>query len=178
MTEWFVELSGENVELAREELRGAVEALGGPRASDPGPLPRLESVDLRGEGQAAELADRLALSRRVIRPWPRGPEAPTLARLEREAAKGPSAASFRPVGRPTSSGRGGSLDPWVRSWKRGGGRVDLVRPDRRFLVAGAGDGAWLLGEEFRSVDRRRLEGRRMPNLPFQRPVSLKPKLAR
>ncbi|MCI4321461.1 MAG: methyltransferase, partial [Thermoplasmata archaeon] len=59
-----------------------------------------------------------------------------------------------------------------------GGRVDLEQPDRRFAFDRAGEGRVRFGEQAAEVDRSVLASRRMPRLPFRRPVSLPPKLGR
>jgi len=65
-----------------------------------------------------------------------------------------------------------------RAFKAGGGTIDLDRPSRRYwLVRGPEEREYLL-EEVASVDRSAPALRRMPLLPFRRPVSLPPKLAR
>jgi tRNA (guanine10-N2)-dimethyltransferase len=178
VTEWLVELSAENLPLAREELGGAVRALRGEVLRRPGPAPRLEWVQVDGPEGGKALAERLALSRRVLRPWGPEPGPPTRERLEAEARLALRSASFRPFGRPTGTSPSGAVGEWARAWKSGGGRIDLAHPERRFLFLDDADGARLVGEEVASVDRPGLERHRMPSLPYQRPVSLRPKLAR
>ncbi len=171
---FLVELSGENLPLARAELDGAADALGG-RAVDPEATPpTLVPVELPDLDAARRLADRLGLARRVIE---RAPERADEAEDWIEGL-GPGSASFRPVGTPTGRGAPGTVDRWVAAWKRSGGTVDLARPARRFYFLDGEGGARLLGAEVAAVDRARLERRRMPTLPYRRPVSLLPKLAR
>ena len=176
MTRAWVELSGESGPLGRAEATAAAEALGGALATtDPVGSPGLVAVDLPSEPAIAQLADRLALARRclVLRASPS-----TLAEALRGAGARGASASVRRLGRPSS----GADDPGVlaagRAVKSAGGRIDLERPERRFWLSSGGDGAdWLL-EEVAAVDRRSAGERRMPNLPFQRPVSLPPRWAR
>lgn len=177
MTQWLVELSGENLPLARAELAGATEALHGRLLGVIEGSARLEAVAIEGRSGGQDLADRLALSRRVLRRWPAADEGSALADLARGARPGETA-SFRTVGRMTTSPAEELVTDWVRAWKSGGGEIDLEHPDRRFLFVERTGRAILVGEEIARVDRRAIERRRMPNLPFQRPVSLRPRLAR
>ncbi|MGB7125169.1 MAG: DNA methyltransferase, partial [Thermoplasmata archaeon] len=65
-----------------------------------------------------------------------------------------------------------------RAYKAGGGRIDLDAPERRFWLVAGSDGGDRLFEEVARIDRQSASARRMPTLPFQRPVSLPPRLAR
>jgi tRNA (guanine10-N2)-dimethyltransferase len=56
--------------------------------------------------------------------------------------------------------------------------VDLDAPSRRFWYAEGAPGAMGFGEEVAEVDRAAFDERRMPRLPFRRPVSLAPRLGR
>lgn len=69
------------------------------------------------------------------------------------------------------------MDPIVRAWRDGGGRVDLGHPEVRLFLAEAPEGP-IVAEEVHPVDRSAFSARRMPRLPFRRPVSLPPKLGR
>jgi tRNA (guanine10-N2)-dimethyltransferase len=170
----YVEISGEARALAEWEAISAAEALGG-SAGHEGPRFRgLVAVVLPSESAVAELAARLSLAYRCLRPLV-GPTS-LAARLEAEGRRGGSA-MVRRVGSPS-----GRADPAVlragASFVRRGGRIDLERPDRRFwLATDEADQDWLL-EEAGDVDRARIARRRMPRLPFQRPVSLPPHLGR
>jgi putative methyltransferase (TIGR01177 family) len=170
----LVETSGEAPELAAAEAVSAAEAMDGrasPATTDTASS-GLVSVDLPPVASVATYAGRLALAHRVLVPW--DPLVDPLTAL-REAGHDGQSASVRRLGRPSGS----SADPGVlaagKAFKDGGGRIDLERPDRRFWLLGKGEGA--LTEEA-PVDRRATAQRRMPNLPFQRPVSLPPRLAR
>lgn len=177
MTRYEVEISGENPALAVAEVAGAVEALGGtvPPDADERPRPGLVGVELRDDPQAVALARRLALAHRVLRPWPLGDESAVLARFTAEGASG-AAAAIRPAGAPRGSA--GHLGRFGRAYRDGGGRIDLERPARRFFVGEGAPNGWRVGEEIAAIDRRAFDARRMPRLPFRRPVSLPPRLGR
>lgn len=171
----LVELSGESLPLARAEAAAAAESLGGSApVGGPPELPEgLIELDLPDHGSVVRLAERLALAHRCLVPL--GGEGALDRRLEEEGRSGRSAA-VRPLRRPSVGG----ADPRVASagaaYKRGGGRIDLERPERRFWIL---DGAEpRLYEEAAPVDRRAVAARRMPAFPFRRPVSLPPRLAR
>jgi tRNA (guanine10-N2)-dimethyltransferase len=171
----YVELSGESPALATAEAIAASEALGG-RGSTPdtGAIPGLAAVDLPSDAAVRALADRLALARRCL--VERAGADRTDEYLRSEGSAGAPAA-FRRLGRPTSGADAGVLAAG-RVYSRAGGRIDLDSPQRRFwLVASAGAPDRLL-EEVAQVDRRSATSRRMPVLPFQRPVSLPPRFAR
>ncbi len=123
----------------------------------------------------AQLAERLALARRclVLRSEPSELE-PWLAR----SGAGAASASVRRLGRPSSGANDTAVLGAGRAFKSGGGRIALDHPDRRFWLVQGTDGADRLFEEVASVDRRGASARRMPTLPFQRPVGLPPRLAR
>jgi predicted RNA methylase len=170
----YVELSGVSMALGRAEAIGASEALGGGvGAAEPrfGPL---VGVELPDEPTLHHLAARLALARRVVRLL--SSPAGLATTIASEGARGQSAA-FRRIGSAS-----GIADPRVleagRRYSMGGGRIDLSHPSRRFwLVEDAAAEDWLF-EEVGVIDRASLSERRMPRLPFQRPVSLPPRLAR
>ncbi len=175
MIAFWVELSRENPELARVELAAVVADLGGRPVppvgrETPGAL---VAIALPDPGAAQDLARRLALARRVLRPFP-----PSAVRegswAEPHDPAGRSAA-FRPIG-PRASGDAPELrDALVDVWKQAGGTLCLGAPERRFWYDPAGPG---LAEEVAVVPRERFQARRMPKLPFRRPVALAPKLAR
>jgi putative methyltransferase (TIGR01177 family) len=174
--ELWVELSQENLPLARLELDSAVDALGGRTLSD-GISASVVSVGLPNDADANALADRIALARRVLRRWPEtGPEeiAVRLGRVIRAGER----VSFRRIDRPTSSATDGVVAEWARSVRAAGARIDLETPDRQFRYAPSGPARWQFGEQVAVVDRTALDERRMPHLPYRRPVSLAPKLGR
>ncbi|MCI4319250.1 MAG: RsmD family RNA methyltransferase [Thermoplasmata archaeon] len=176
MTRYWFELSGENGPLARAELDAVVETLGG--SSPPGgdhPA-GVESVEFDDRAMAETAAAQLASARRVLELWP----AATAEELEerfRLAAREPSSAAFRLFGGGSGAPVPGVIRSLARAYVMGGGSIDLERPARRFWLAEAGPG-WVVGEELPQVDRRSFTARNMPKLPFQRPVSLPPRLAR
>ena len=126
---------------------------------------------------ARSLAERLALARRVLRPYSETAPGLILARLEQEGRSGGGAA-FRLLGRGRSSPDLPALHECARRYVAGGGAIELDRPARRFwIVVPAGRG-WRLTEEVGRPEPGALRERRMPRLPFQRPVSLPPELGR
>jgi putative methyltransferase (TIGR01177 family) len=175
MNRVFVEISGESAALAAAEAVSAAEALGGRGASETRPEKEgLIALDLPAEASISSLAARLALARRclVLRSEPAEME----SWLVRNGAHGTSAA-VRRLGRPSSGGNDPAVLAAGRALKSGGGRIALENPDRRFWLVRAVGGDRLF-EEVASVDRLGPSARRMPTLPFQRPVSLPPRLAR
>lgn len=171
----WLELSRGNVPLARAELAGAVRALGGAIREADDPAEELVAVDL-AEGQAATLVGRLALARRALVERASGETREVTAWFRAEGSQGTSARL-----RSLASLRTAVADPAVlgfaRAYIEGGGRVDLRAPARRFVYARNG-GGWRIFEEVALADRASFEARRMPRLPFQRPVSLAPRLGR
>ena len=171
----FVEVSHESLPLAEAEAVCGAEALGGGGVAAGAPFPGLVAVEVPDAVALRELANRLALARRCLMPVAETDDHVAAAR--REGARGGTAA-FRRVGRPS----GGEADQGVldtgRAFKVGGGTIDLDRPERRFWVARGADARDHLLEEVAAVDRTAPSQRRMPLLPFRRPVSLPPRLAR
>ena len=171
----YVEPSGEDAELARREVAGAAEALDGRAAGPPGtPVAGLLEVQVPAEASLASLASRLALARRTLVLVDRSGSA--LEAAGREGAGGRSAA-FRRLGRP-----GAAADAAVRAagqaYVLGGGTFDLDAPQRRYWLARQDDGTEALLREVAAVERAQATLRAMPRLPFRRPVSLPPRLAR
>ncbi len=169
----FVQLSGEAHDLAVGELEGAAVALGGTLPSaEPGVPELLTRVLLPAESELKVLAGRLALARRTLL----AVEGAGVDAATREGADGATAA-FRRLGT-----RGGTADPAVRrlgkAYVDGGGRIDLDAPDRRYWWDPGRDGTGRLFREVSAVDRAATAARAMPHLPFRRPVSLPPRLAR
>jgi len=168
----YVEPSGESPELARWETQGAVESLGGSEGPFPSPLAGLLPVLVPAERALAHLAARLALAHRTLVPV----EGEVLDGAREEGGSGRSAA-FRRIGRP-----GASADSAIRAagaaYVQGGGSVNLEAPERRYWLARREGGTDLLLREVAGVDRSSPASRAMPRLPFRRPVSLPPRLAR
>ncbi|HEY1197664.1 MAG TPA: RsmD family RNA methyltransferase [Thermoplasmata archaeon] len=171
----FVELSQESLALAKAEAVSAAEALGGGGVSAVPPLPELVPVEVPDVRAWTELAGRLALARRCLLAVATSPDLVSAARGE--GSRGGSAA-FRRIGRPSGGGTDEGVLGCGRAFKAGGGTIDLERPSRRFWLAGGAEEREYLLEEVAAVDRRGPTQRRMPLLPFRRPVSLPPKLAR
>jgi tRNA (guanine10-N2)-dimethyltransferase len=171
----FVELSQESLALAEAEAVSAAEALGGGGVAVASPVPGLVAVEVPDVGAWVQLAGRLALARRCLVSVTTSRDIESAAR-EEGARGGPAA--FRRIGRPSGGGADEGVLGCGRAFKLGGGTIDLDRPSRRFWIArGAEDREYLL-QEVASVDRSAPTQRRMPLLPFRRPVSLPPKLAR
>jgi putative methyltransferase (TIGR01177 family) len=139
------------------------------------PIRGLVAVELPDLFTMRALAGRLALARRcrVLVPYSED----LIASSRREGNRGGSAA-FRRIGAPS----GGEADHEVlecgRAFKLGGGSIDLEHPSRRFWIARGTDDRDYLLEEVATIDRAAPAQRRMPLLPFRRPVSLPPRLAR
>ncbi|HTT73599.1 MAG TPA: hypothetical protein VMG99_05565 [Thermoplasmata archaeon] len=170
----FVERSLEAPALAGAEAAAAAEAVGG----RPGPAPRtpsdLVALDVPDRAAAIELAGRLALARRcLVRLAGPGEVAAQLA-IEGRSGAG---AAVRRIGHATGGGRDPGVGAAGAAYRSGGGRIDLDDPARRFWLV-ADDGGDALFEEIAPVDRSGPGRRRMPTLPFQRPVGLPPRLAR
>ncbi|HYA70052.1 MAG TPA: hypothetical protein VEH28_01615 [Thermoplasmata archaeon] len=171
----FVEVSHESLALAEAEAVCAAEALGGAGVAAGVPIRGLVAVEVPDLLAMNALAGRLALARRCLVAVPSSED--LLMAVRREGGRGGSGA-FRRIGAPS----GGEADHEVlecgRAFKLGGGSIDLEHPSRRFWLArGADDRDYLL-EEVAAVDRAAASLRRMPLLPFRRPVSLPPRLAR
>ncbi|HTW40424.1 MAG TPA: RsmD family RNA methyltransferase [Thermoplasmata archaeon] len=172
----WVELSGEAPALAAAEAVAAAEALGGDAAPDPslGDV-GLVGVRLPSDSTVPQLAARLALAHRCLRALASGDEiGPTLER----AGKGGGTAAVRRLGRPTSGATDGGVLGAGAAFKRGGGQIRLANPVHRYWLVDDLNGTDHLLEEGAAVDRRAVSDRRMPSLPFQRPVSLPPRFAR
>jgi len=171
----FVEVSHESLPLAEAEAVCGAEAVGGGGVAAGAPFPGLVAVEVPDTTALRELANRLALARRCLRPVPEAGE--LLAAARQEGARGQSAA-FRRIGRPSGGGTDEGVLSSGRAFKAGGGSIDLDRPERRFWVARGADARDHLLEEVAAIDRTAPSQRRMPLLPFRRPVSLPPRLAR
>lgn len=176
MIRGFVEISQDSPDLAEAEAVSAAEALGGGGAHGGLQIPGLVGVEVPSVSWMTTLVRRLALARRGL-VLVSGDGEDVVAAAEREGTGGRSA-RFRRVGRPTGGGVDEGILRCGRAFKAGGGSIDLARPDRRFWLAGDTDGREYVLEELSDVDREGLSERRMPRLPFRRPVSLPPRLAR
>ncbi len=172
-------LSGENEALARAELAGAVERLGGHSLELPeSPSgPGRGTVELPDTSAAVELSKRLALAHRCAERWAETDLPAIEARLKTVGKSGPSAAL-----QWVSGSRGYRPPDLVRRlgaiYRSAGGRIALEHPDHRFWLEPSDSGGIVLYEEIARVDRASFSLRRTPRLPFQRPVTLPPRLAR
>ena len=171
----FVEVSRESLALAEAEAVSAAEALGGRAGDAYGMTDSLVAVELPDLPSFQTLAGRLALARRCLIPLP-APDGVVSAAATQGGRGG--TASFRRIGRPSGGGVDDGILACGRAFKTGGGSIDLDRPTRRFWLAQGPDQAERLLEEVAAIDRVAPTRRRMPLLPFRRPVSLPPKLAR
>ena len=175
----WAELSGENPALAVAEVEAATlarqgTALGAPERIDP---ERFVALDVPGAPSVPALASVLALTRRLLRPLGEGSRAEVAALAATEGRIG-DRASFRVLDHGTE----GEPVRWAAelgaAYVAGGGSIDLDRPTRRYGIVRSGkDSAYLL-RELAEVDRAPFARRAMPRLPFRRPVSLAPRLAR
>ena len=173
----WVELSKDVPPLARAEAIAAAEALGGGRGpsgtyEDSGlPVP----VELPDGTDPAYLTARLALARRCLE---RRGTTRAAAEIFARAGRDARSAAVRWIGRPTSGSDDRDVRELGRAYVAAGGRIDLEHPDRRFWLVGAPPDGPAFFEEVGATDPSALARRRMPRLPFQRPVSLPPRLAR
>jgi putative methyltransferase (TIGR01177 family) len=170
----FVELSGESPPLAAAELAACLTVLGSERPRPGAFLPGLVEVDLRDEARGAELARRLALARRVLVP------VEPIGSVEEAARVAGAARLSTEIRRLGSPGQG--ADATVRAvgaaYVRGGGTIDLDAPEMRLWLAATAEGTPVLLRELARVGREEFTARAMPRLPFRRPISLPPRLAR
>ncbi|MGD0587982.1 MAG: hypothetical protein ABSA63_04235 [Thermoplasmata archaeon] len=171
----FVEISQESIALAEAEAVSAAEALGGRGTPGASAIPGLVGVEVPDTRSWGELAGRLALARRALVAVASSADPVTAARAE--GRRGGSAA-FRRIGEPSGGGADVTVLECGRAFKVGGGTIDLEVPSRRYWVVAGADGSPTLLEEVAAVDRAGPSLRKMPLLPFRRPVSLPPKLAR
>jgi tRNA (guanine10-N2)-dimethyltransferase len=175
----WVELSGENRDLALHELRSTLRSLGrglvDPEPA-PGPFVPLSGAD---EGVLRELSLRLAHARGIYRPLGEGGPTDILHLLEREGAQGASA-RIRVSIPDLPDGEGSLLRGWGDAYRAAGGKVDLSSPERTFRVVPgpAGTHDYTLLEQVRVVDRKALHARRPGSLAFRQPVTLSSRLAR
>ena len=175
----LVWLSGENERLARAELAGAVARLGGQPVTPPAHEEGTGRayVQLEDRRDAVELSRRLALARRCTEPWPELDEAALEERLRKEGGSGRSAA-FQWVPGARGDRPPDALHRLGAAYRSGGGRISLERPEERYWLEVTADRRWRLLAEIGAVDRASFSERRTSRLPFQRPVTLAPRLAR
>ena len=116
VTDWLVELSAENLDLALEELHGAVEALGGRLGS---------AADSGSRWVRAELEDAEGAVRPRRTAGPLTSDHPSVAEGIRRGYAGPAGAGgvLGTTGRVIPPGRASDLDGRARDrWARGSGR--------------------------------------------------------
>jgi tRNA (guanine10-N2)-dimethyltransferase len=147
--------------------------------SDPGePKEGWQSLEVPDLDLARAIAGRIALGHRVVRSVvPVGDPNAVITALE-SIARGPgeSGARFDWLGEPPPNAVE-QRDRLVAAYRSAGGRIRLQASDREFLLVARGREIGLL-LLLADIDRRSYSARRMPRLPFQRPVSLPPRLAR
>lgn len=172
-------LSGENEPLARAELLAVAQRLGGHSTdSSPSEMKAVRgAVELPDLSAALGLAGRLALAHRCAERWPETEPGMLEARLRSVGATGTSAA-FQWVSGSAGPRTPEALRSFGNVFRSGGGRIDLKHPDHRFWLETSRTGQIQLYEEVGQVNRRSFSERRTPTLPFQRPVTLEPRLAR
>jgi tRNA (guanine10-N2)-dimethyltransferase len=172
-------LSGENESLAQAELAATSARLGGRwiEAGRVDDAPGRGVVELPDRTAAVALSVRLALAHRVAERWPETNLDAIESRLKKTARSGGSAAlqwvSGSPGRRPPEA-----IRRLGNAFRSGGGHISLDHPDHRFWLEPAADGEVVVYEEVGRVDRGAYSARRTPRLPFQRPVTLAPRLAR
>ncbi len=175
----WVELSGENPRLAREELRSVLRSLGeGALAPEPFPEPFVP-VSGTSETTQRELARRLAHARALYRPLGEGGPADIARLLGREGSQG-ATARLRVARDEEGNRREACLRAWGDAYRTGGGRIDLTEPERVFRVVPGtqGPASYLLLEQVEVVDRTGFHARRPSQQTFRQPVTLSPRLAR
>lgn len=177
MIEAWALLKQDNPRLAEAELFGAALALGGGRAENEGSVaPRTIAVRLPDRAAAVRLLGRVSSVRRLALPWGKVSEGTVEARFRAEAVVWGRAA-FRPW--PGSGHeRSRALERAARAFVHGGGTVDLDHPTVRWLFWDDGSNLGRVLQEVRPTPGVPERARRMPNLPFQRPVSLPVRRAR
>ncbi|MGC2288442.1 MAG: DNA methyltransferase [Thermoplasmata archaeon] len=172
-------LSGENERLAQSELAAVARRLGGRslNGKELGVVPRRGVVELPDRIAAGELSKRLALAHRCAERWPETDPASIEIRLMRLGASGSSAA-FQWVSGSSARRPPDMLRRLGNAFRSGGGRIALERPEHRFWLETDSESKLCLYEETGCVDRTGFSARSTPRLPFQRPVTLAPRLAR
>lgn len=171
----WVELQGGNPVLAAAEADGAAEAVGLRALASPGLLAPYRSYE-GPSGSPRTLIGRLALARRCLVEVVTG----GLRDLETtvsEAGRSRGSGRFRPLAGPRRPVQEPEVHALAGAFRTAGGHIDLERPDHSWVYHRA-EGSWQLFEEVGGIDRAGLAARRMPQLPYRRPVSLPPRLGR
>ena len=173
---YWAELAGYSVELARRELEAVLRTLGS-ASPEPRPVAWGERVVAFDTDRIEEVARRLAFTHRLLLPLTTGTLADLAAARKEEGKSGRTGAL-----RPASGNR--IPDEWVvtlgRSFVQGGGKVDLEDPERAYVLhRGSADPESLaLSREVARTARLSLCRRKAADLPFRKPVTLTPLLAR
>jgi putative methyltransferase (TIGR01177 family) len=168
------ELSGENVPLAEAEFEALLASRGRRVPQEDGaPLALARAAEVLDDVVAKELGRRMAFFRQLLVRIP--PRSRTLAASDFEPQSNASV-TFRWLQSPSPEDVA-LLPRLVNAFRAAGGRVQLSRADReiRLWVESGGLAA---AERVAVADRAGFAARRMPRLPFQKPVSLPPKRAR
>jgi tRNA (guanine10-N2)-dimethyltransferase len=175
-----IELSGENPELATAEAESVLRILGGSYGGPEGlrGYPRASvAANVPDDGCARQLAARLALSHRVLRWVATGDAASLIEAAVGAASVQPGPARFDWIeARPNSEAT--LLDSVANAYRGAGGTIRLRDPSRTFFLTREGPGRLGLLEVVARTGRRALRDRALPTMPFQRPVTLAPRLAR
>jgi tRNA (guanine10-N2)-dimethyltransferase len=169
----WAELSGENPALAQAELAAVIEEAGGSLIEPPGPTDLWVEAELPEPAEGVRWADALALGRAIWTLVSSTDPGELEVAMRREAAKPGSARFDR--GDPAVPPQ--LVHEVARAFQAAGGTIRLDEPPRRYLLRVGGNRTVVL-RRAAVVDRGQYERRRMPTLPFQRPVSLPPRRAR
>jgi putative methyltransferase (TIGR01177 family) len=176
----LVELSGENPALAEAECTSVLALFGGSIDGADAGLPIGTSFRYGVIGEkydARAFADRLALAHRVFRWLGEGAAGSICAAAEKEAQGSSLPARFDWFAGGEGT-RTPPVDEIAAAYRRGGGKIQMRPPHRSFWLASLGPSKTAFLELIGGTGRAALREHRMPNLPFQRPVSLQPCLAR
>lgn len=170
------ELLQDLVSLAEAELESLLRPLGRLEPEED----RIPGVRFRGasvpDREAAErIAKRIASARRLLLPIECGTESLEEALATRARTIG-SPASIRWTGPSPAAGSLG-LGRLAEAYRTAGGTLSHRNPSTK-LVAYSGRNGVEVAEEIACTSLEEFRARRMPMLPFQRPVSLPPRRAR
>ena len=172
---YWVELSGDAAELGRRELE-SVMAARFPEAPPPREVPGRPGVQEVEVPDAQTLAFPLAFSRRILAPLAEGPVTRLANALSREPDRGTIAVRLFPGDRLPEALAAGVGEGYKRDEGR---RIDLRHPKTTYVVLrGAGREEYVLCREETRTGRAFLRQQRPGDLPFRKPVTLSPLLAR
>jgi putative methyltransferase (TIGR01177 family) len=168
------ELSGENVPLAEAEFEALLASRGTRVPQEDGtPLPLVRAAVVLDDVAARELGHRMALLRQLLVRIP--PTSRTLEAGDFDPQRNASL-TFRWLRAPSPE-EASLLPRLVNEFRAAGGRVQLSGADREIRLW-VEAGSLAAAERVAVADRAGFAARRMPRLPFQKPVSLPPKRAR